>query len=713
MKSNCLQASHCDACLCQNVSSAVKRFRDLWSSAYGLNEDPFPNGIPPNLRDTLEDDICSMSPNVSKWDVSKAASKFLFRKALPAPMKASCVSDYFQKLTGNPQNVQEGFQDLASRLINDLFPIGWDSDYESYVRESVISSGASTEFTRKKGGAREYMRHVGLTGFEEACLMATGDEFVPDLRTVHVLLDNGKPRIVTIASGKQHFLSPLHHMMYDRLTKHGAVLRGDARASSFDGLKRDYTKKEDIYVSGDYSSATDNFNAGHSRVLLREISQNSRHVPKGIWDMAIDSLSGRIEFVPEAWDPPEWVKSVGYQLCGQMMGNYLSFPLLCITNLSTIYKAFGHEKARKMVKDGLVVINGDDIVFRCTKAEFDTWAKGVSECGLVLSPGKTICHKRIFSLNSTFFVATDKSIHMIPVLRSKSIIRQDKEFSPASFEGGLRSLLRGWSGEARCRIAACSLRLRMVEFGVIGNKGGPWGSLCRSLRKVPVNVVALIKSARQLVEREEEVFRSSLGFPAFADYSHDMAVERVGSGLDWLFEMTSLPSRMVSAPDIDLIRRTVDRAGRLRTWIPSSRNRKDEERERKVTLRYIKGSKKCILNAGVRSQPDDGEFRMKFRSSSNSDVLEPYMDRLGVDVQAMHLDSATSFRKNYLKYHGFVSFRGGLSKVGTKWGDISDMGGGERVEGPRSVLRSVRRHLPFVPASDGLFVLSEGGRSEV
>ncbi|QUD20356.1 RNA-dependent RNA polymerase [Armillaria mellea ourmia-like virus 2] len=721
MRDNCLQANHCDACHCTDSRSAVRRFGELWSAAYGPHEQPFPSGIPTDLRGTLEDDICSLSSNCSKRDVSKAASKFLFRKALPAPMKSSLVSDYFEKLGRDPLKVEEGFLDLSSRMINDLFPKGWDYNYEDYVRESVISSGASTEFSRKKGGAREYMRrNVGLTGFEEACLLGSGVNFINDLRSVHVLLDNGKPRIVTVASGEQHYLSPLHHMMYDRLTKHGAVLKGDANPKAFVGLMRDYSKKDDIYVSGDYSSATDNFNVGHSRILLRLIAQNSTTVPKGLWDVAVDSLSGSIVFSPEAWDPPEWEKSVGYQLCGQMMGNYLSFVLLCITNLSTIYRAFGYERARKMVELGLVVINGDDIVFRCTRAEYDTWALGVRECGLVLSPGKTLTHKRVFSLNSTFFVATDKSIRMIPVIRCKSIIREDKEFSPASFTGGLQALLRGWSGEARSRLAGCALRLRGVEWGVIGNKGGHWGSLCRLLRNVPVSLSALKKSSRQMIRREEDTFQNTLGFPAFGEtvdreygklsgtaeifhedvksYLREMDVEPAERRWDWLFETRSYPKKFFGHEDKEIIGRVNNRAGKLRTWIQGPRSKKDQKRERNCHLRYFKDSKRKIFHAGVISPSMNGEWS---KSAANRGWIEVVADRCegyGVDFHSMACENTATFRSNYLKYRGFPSFGRVFEGRSEGLGNISgQVVGSECVSGPVGVLKSVRRPVQFLP----------------
>jgi len=67
-------------------------------------------------------------------------------------------------------------------------------------------------------------------------------------------------------------------------------------------------------------------------------------------------------------------------------------------------------------------INGDDIAFRCTPSEHKRWAKVVEKAGLVLSQGKTLVHKRFFSLNSTFFDAKlRKKPSLVPVIRAKSI----------------------------------------------------------------------------------------------------------------------------------------------------------------------------------------------------------------------------------------------------------------------------------------------------
>nr|QED42927.1 putative RdRp [Leucocoprinus ourmiavirus E] len=87
------------------------------------------------------------------------------------------------------------------------------------------------------------------------------------------------------------------------------------------------------------------------------------------------------------------------------MGNYLSFPLLCLTNLTGVVLGFGVERTKELIRARLLKINGDDIVFRCKTTEYQNWRSHLPEVGLVLEDTKTLIHPTVFTLNSTFFLA--------------------------------------------------------------------------------------------------------------------------------------------------------------------------------------------------------------------------------------------------------------------------------------------------------------------
>jgi hypothetical protein len=309
------------------------------------------------------------------------------------------------------------------------------------------------------------------------------------MRKVVEVEDGGKKRIVTVASGDMAFLAPLHHMIQDRLVRFGGVLRGDADPASLAGMVRGLDKSE-VVVSGDYESATDNFQVRHSRLLLELIRLQSDGIPDGWWSEALHSLTGMLV---------EDNGSVHFQTNGQMMGNYLSFPLLCLTNLMTIHVAFGTMNAETMVKGGKVKINGDDIVFRCLAREVEVWKRAVAACGLTLSEGKTLVHKRFFSLNSTFFRSDHRGVYLIPVIRSASVLRRDLgDFD--SLVARVASTVQGWRGVAKDRLLGACWRRFSVPMGIIGSRGGWGGSLMIHSR--PTNHRSLENAGHRFVQRE-------------------------------------------------------------------------------------------------------------------------------------------------------------------------------------------------------------------
>jgi len=89
-------------------------------------------------------------------------------------------------------------------------------------------------------------------------------------------------------------------------------------------------------------------------------------------------------------------------LNGQLMGCPLSFPLLCLANLSTLLR---------MNDSGVLataVINGDDVLFGANPEIFRQWIKNTEDIGLFRSPGKNYltadhCGRRCFQVNSRLY----------------------------------------------------------------------------------------------------------------------------------------------------------------------------------------------------------------------------------------------------------------------------------------------------------------------
>jgi hypothetical protein len=179
-----------------------------------------------------------------------------------------------------------------------------------------------------------------------------------------------------------------------------------------------FVKKEgEVFVSGDYESATDSLNMAHSKALLRAVLGRCTFLPPHYGQSLLDSLDAII-----VHDGKQGPPACEFEMSsGQLMGDKLSFPLLCLYN----FVAFKSCIRRKVP----LKINGDDIAFRGTRDEAESWVEGVGRSGLVLHKGKTQVSPTFFSLNSVIFEARDKARpRVVPFIRSKPFFgRRDEE----------------------------------------------------------------------------------------------------------------------------------------------------------------------------------------------------------------------------------------------------------------------------------------------
>jgi len=483
------------------LQKLVAEFQELWEAAYpsaafpNLNTDDV-SLLKAGLTSPLEGRLPS---NISTKDFSRRASLFLFRKALPTPRPDRVHFERYAEKLANHRDVNPEVARTMRHLIPRLFKEGWDKDWISYVSRSGPHVKSCLEAATKDGGVREALKKHGITQerYVETLCTGSGLDWIATERKCIVVPDGPKNRTVTIASCAQFYLKPLHDILYDTLCKSGFVLRGDATAESLRTFVRGETKseREEVFVSGDYEAATDNFNAAHSQLLLLMIKKQSSHIPPELFDIAVDFLTSTVYL-------PHGVGAVD-QLGGQLMGNLLSFPLLCLTNYLGVAHTLGIDRARALTKRGLLKINGDDIIFRCSVVEFDIWSAGVIALGLTLSRGKTIVHKRVFSLNSTFFRASAKSVVLVPVIRPASVLTFTESMGWDSMAGRIKSLTHGWSGVLRSRLLAAGIR-KLRNFFTGKERVGYWGSLTANLG-VKVDAGALEKCGRDVLKREYEM----------------------------------------------------------------------------------------------------------------------------------------------------------------------------------------------------------------
>jgi len=377
-------------------------------------------------------------------------SLFLFRKIIPSDRP--CPLALLEKVARPSPLPDERFLEFVRGEVNRLMPIGWDRDYVQKGIASVVPTKSYSELNGIDGCSRDwFLRNLSYGDFSarqnfiEVVLAAqTSHISSSDESRLVVVPSSGKFRALSIPPVKMNYLRPLHKCMYDYMSRYDWLLRGDAKPTAFKGFD---TKLGEVFCSGDYESATDNLNQEVQKEILRLVLQNTRNVPKGMIVQAMRSFSLQLAVYGRDGN----LIARKQQQSGQMMGNLLSFPLLCLANYVTF-------RWLTMDFNIPVRINGDDIVFRARPEVVERWKNGVSASGLTLSEGKTMVDARYFSLNSTLFKACRKRCRLVPFIRSKPLFGLEEEDSVASLRGRFHSFVVGYGSSKRSRARVVFLR---------------------------------------------------------------------------------------------------------------------------------------------------------------------------------------------------------------------------------------------------------------
>jgi len=371
--------------------------------------------------------------------LSIAGSLFLFRKVLPSSPPS--IPAYLDKMSTPSPPPAPGYLDFCDRMVDQMFGTAWDRGWEMCVKNSCVRQSSCLEKGRKQGGARGLLLNDfdHRADFISSCLskyeslrLTDAEKRRVDFVRVATAPCDGKVRLVTVNSFDMTFLTPLHTLVYNHISKQDWCLRGEATAHRFSDF---FQMPGEVFVSGDYESATDNLNMEVAQRILHRILSRASRIPTWIRELAKGTLGGTLSYMG---------KEV-LQKRGQLMGNALSFPLLCLQN----YFAFKFFVPRPVP----VRINGDDIVFRGTPDEYERWKCGVQACGLVLSEGKTLVAKNHFSLNSTFFVSGTKRVRLAPVIRSTALF---KKWDFYNLKGRVETF-RGFRPDRRDRLVSYCL----------------------------------------------------------------------------------------------------------------------------------------------------------------------------------------------------------------------------------------------------------------
>jgi hypothetical protein len=163
------------------------------------------------------------------------------------------------------------------------------------------------------------------------------------------------------------------------------------------------------WCSVDYEAATDLLKRDASfRVLEALLEAN---VPSS--DLAWMSFGPGVMIMPD--------KSEFEHIEGQLMGHVLSFPMLCVINLA-VYRAsisrwcreapssvevWGDTTLTRLEIHSILIrnvkINGDDMLFKCTKRMYEIFLSTCTEVGFKISQGKNYLSEKFCMINSQFY----------------------------------------------------------------------------------------------------------------------------------------------------------------------------------------------------------------------------------------------------------------------------------------------------------------------
>jgi hypothetical protein len=347
---------------------------------------------------------------------SKASELFVQRDSIEVNLAA--ISDNSGELIGMDFLPNHGVREVRG------FP---------YPRISELISEAQQRLRAFKASPLE--RELILRAFNLPADLMTKNPDAPAPDNVHcrvaAVLEPGKVRTVTAGEALPYWLSRSYqkevHGYIRQIPQFSLCgqplekwhLKFLDRLAGEHGLYQDraHDGERTVWVSGDYSGATDEIDIRLTRACHDlMMAKVRRHCSLGpLTDPYVETLSACIEphivNYPKNFVDKGRAEETGLGPCqqqnGQLMGSTLSFPILCIVNFCTAWLAlFPHIKDYRKVP---ILVNGDDILFRCKSSQYSTWCDHIKNAGFRKSVGKNFAHRDKIFINSQPWIVHKRS----------------------------------------------------------------------------------------------------------------------------------------------------------------------------------------------------------------------------------------------------------------------------------------------------------------
>nr|UYL94555.1 MAG: RNA-dependent RNA polymerase [Botourmiaviridae sp.] len=312
-----------------------------------------------------------------RWEFAHSVSsvkKGLPSDCCPIHRPPSVRDSWFSKACEpSPPSSSPDYLRFARRIVREVCPLGWDRDYERFChsffpkRSSRFDRGYSSDFWSNRSTWLNFQARVLAGGPlpKGAGGWRLRYKDVPSA---------GKLRPMGIPTYRWDTLGPLHECLYSYLGRKDWMLVGPPTSSRID-----VTCRFEWQTSIDLVGASDNLRLDVADTILSAILSRCGKVPGLVRQEAVESLR------PSVGD-----LEVTH---GQMMGTYLSFPLLCLQS----YVAA--RWATRGVEAG-ILINGDDCLISSPlpvlNSDYPDWA--------IINETKTGRFRSVAEINSTCFL---------------------------------------------------------------------------------------------------------------------------------------------------------------------------------------------------------------------------------------------------------------------------------------------------------------------
>lgn len=273
---------------------------------------------------------------------------------------------------------------------------------------------------------------------EHLAMLARGNYYQDreiDLQTkVEIIPEPAKFRPITKMDG---FLATALQPLQGNLLSCWKQTRWNTMSKDVDERVREIasSSREPLWCSGDFQASTDYISSEASEVALRFVL-NRIYSPLDD-ELIVKSLCATLIEYPVGEYEKAGFKGLLpsiLQRNGQLMGHPLSFPFLCVINLAYYFTAIERFKetligwSREEVRERTsalrrnVIVNGDDILFKCDEVFFGIWRQVTAQGGLLLSPGKSYLSKNFLQINSRSYYEKNGRVSRIGYLNLKLVL---------------------------------------------------------------------------------------------------------------------------------------------------------------------------------------------------------------------------------------------------------------------------------------------------